>query len=175
MEEIWRPVVGYEGFYEISNLGNLVRVSTLGKKPCRKPRAFAVKKGYRAFHMCAKGVRKYRLAHIMVWEAFYGSIPKGVEMNHKNGDRNDPSLENLELVTRSQNIRHSFLVLGKKTNFKPMNGEENGCSKLTDADVLKIRDLYAAGGVRQKDIADKFGVSQRMISLIVRREKWQHI
>jgi hypothetical protein len=115
------------------------------------------------------------MAHRMVWESFYGPIPEGFEINHKNGNKKDPSLENLEICTPSQNILHAFRVLGKKTNFKPMIGEENGCSKLSEADVLRIRDLYAAGGARQKDLADKFGVSQRMISLITRREKWQHI
>ena len=88
MEEIWRPVVGYEGLYEISNLGNLMRVSTYGSNPkaCRKPRAAAHKKGYRCFHMCKDGVSKYRLAHLMVWAAFKGPVPDGFEVNHENGD-----------------------------------------------------------------------------------------
>lgn len=174
MAEIWRSVVGYEGLYEISNLGNLVRISTFGGKPRRKLRAYALKKGYRSYHMCANGVRKYRLAHIMVWQSFYGPIPYGVELNHKNGDRNDPSLDNLELTTRSQNIRHSFISLGKKTNFKPMIGTDNGCAKLTEAAVLKIRSLHASGE-RRIDIAKRFGVSAPLIGMIVKRQKWTHI
>lgn len=174
MEEIWRHVVGYEGFYEISNLGNLVRVSTYGGKTCRKPRAAAHKKGYRCFHMCANGVRKYRLAHIMVWEAFKGRVPDGLELNHCNSDRNDPALTNLETVTRAENIQHSFRTTKRSYNVRPQLGENHGLAKLTNEDVIRIRELYEAGHTR-RDIANTFGVTYENVSAIAQRKTWRHI
>ncbi len=174
MQETWRPVVGYERFYEISNLGNLVRVATLGGKPCRKPRAKAIKNGYRSFHMCANGVRKYRLAHIMVWEAFKGPIPDGLEVNHDNGDRDDPVITNLELLTKSENQKHAYRVLRRKINVRHQHGEKNGCSKLTESDVIRIRALHAEGR-RRIDLARDFGVSDTTIGKITSRKKWRHI
>jgi len=179
MLETWRPVVGYEGFYEISNLGNLVRVSTYGGKPRRKPRAFALKGGrdsggYRAFHLCANGIRKYRFAHIMVWEAFKCPIPEGFEVNHKDGDRNNPSIDNLELLTKSENHKHAYRVLKRRINVRPQLGAKNGSSKLTESQVIEIRKRHASGDTQQR-LAHEFGVSQPMIGFITRREKWQHI
>ena len=174
MDEVWRPVFGYEGLYEISNLGNLMRVSTYGGKPRRKPRAKAIKGGYRCFHLCSAGIRKYRPAHIMVWQSFVGPVPEGLEINHKDGDRDNPRLDNLEVVTRSENIKHSFAFLGKKTNFKPMPGEKNGCAKLTEDDVREIRALHVAGW-RRIDIARKFNVTDVNIGHITSRRKWQHV
>jgi HNH endonuclease/NUMOD4 motif len=177
MIEVWRPVVGYEGLYEISNLGNLVRVSTYGKNPrsCRKPRAKSLKKGYRTFHMCANGVSKYRYAHVMVWEAFEGPVPDGLELNHKDRDRDHPALTNLEVLTHAGNIQHSFRTFPReKFNVVPKPGSTNGCAKLTEESVIEIRKLRAAGE-RRIDIARRFGVSDTAIGLITSRKKWRHI
>lgn len=46
--------------------------------------------------------------HRLVWEAFHGAIPPGFEVNHRNGDKTDNRLENLELVTRSENMAHAY-------------------------------------------------------------------
>jgi len=174
MAEIWKPVVGYEGFYEISDLGNLVRVSTCGGKPCRKPRVPAIKGGYRSFHLCAHGIRRYRLAHIMVWEAFKGPIPSGLEVNHEDGNKERPILANLDLLTKSENHKHAYRVLKRTINVRPQPGEKNGSSKLTVEQVLQIRELHAAHW-RRIDIARKFGVSDTNIGLITSRKKWRHI
>ena len=62
--------------------------------------------GYRLFICFQNGVKKAVLVHRAVWEAFNGPIPEGLEINHKNCVRDDNRLENLELVTRSQNNLH---------------------------------------------------------------------
>jgi hypothetical protein len=173
-DELWMPVVGYEDCYSISNRGRLARTATLGGKPCWKIRAPSWANGYRRFHMCKNGVRKYRLAHLMVWKAFMGPIPEDLDVNHKNGNRDDASLENLELMTRSENCAHSFRVLGRKNFNVPHYGSKNGCSKLVEADIPEIFRL-SAQGMYQWQIAKQFGVSQPMICMILRREKWQHV
>lgn len=54
------------------------------------------------------GRRNTKSVHRLVWEAFHGQIPKGMEINHRNGSKIDNRLANLELVTRSQNMRHAY-------------------------------------------------------------------
>ncbi len=176
MGERWKPVVCYEKCYAISDRGRLARTATYGRnpKPCWKIRAPAFKKGYLSYHMCKDGIRKYRLAHIMVWEAFKGPIPKGLEVNHKNGDRANPSLKNLDLMTRPENAAHSFRELGRAKFNRPQHGSKNGSAKLTEADIPEIRRL-AATGMFQWQIAERYGVSQPLIGMIVRRKIWQHL
>lgn len=48
-------------------------------------------------------------AHRLVWLAFNGTIPKGMQINHKNGKKNNNHISNLELVTCSENIRHAYV------------------------------------------------------------------
>lgn len=178
MSEKWKPILGYEASYSVSNLGAVARTRTYGKKPRKvwKPLAPRKKKhGYIAFHLCQDGIRKDPLAHRMVWEAFKGPIPPLMEINHLNGNKTDNRLCNLELLTRSANLQHSFRVLKRPAPNNPSFGVKNGASKLTEDDVRKIRSLYQTGKYRQVDIGKKFGVSQRMISLITRNEKWRHV
>jgi len=67
--------------------------------------------GYRVQYINGGLVYEHRL----VWEYFNGAIPSGLEINHKDGNRQNNELKNLELVTRSENIKHSYEVLGRKT------------------------------------------------------------
>lgn len=176
MGEEWKPCFGYEDCYAISNLGRLARTATYGRNPksCWKIRAPAIKKGYRSFHMCKDGISKYRLAHLLVWQTFKGPIPDSLEVNHMNGDRDDPALTNLELMTRSENAAHSFRILGRANFNVPHLGSKNGCAKLTEADIPEIFRL-AATGMYQWKIGELFGVSQPAIGMILRGEKWRHV
>lgn len=113
--EEWRPVVGYEGLYEVSNLG---RVRSLDREvPNRWERPKPVKgrvlagsispqTGYRTATLTdAAGGRKpyYALIHRLVLEAFMGPCPPGMECCHKDLDRSNEALSNLRWDTRSAN------------------------------------------------------------------------
>lgn len=176
MSERWKPVVGYEDCYSISDHGRLARTATYGTapKPCWKIRAPAFKSGYLSYHMCKDGIRKYRLAHIMVWQAFKGPIPEGIQVNHKNGDRKNPSLTNLDLMTGSGNCAHSFRELGRANFNRPHYGSRNGSAKLTEADIPEIFRLSATG-MYQWQIAERFGVSQPLIGMVLRRRIWRDL
>lgn len=174
MKEEWRPCAEYEDCYWISSYGTLARTATFSGRPCWKIRAPAHKNGYRCYHMCKNGIRLYRFAHLLVWRSFNGQIPDGLEINHKDGDRDNPQLENLEAVTRSQNATHSFRVLGR-ANFNVSHyGSRNGSAKLTERDIPEIFRLYAKG-MYQWQIAEQFGVSQPAIGFILRGKAWRHI
>jgi DNA-binding NarL/FixJ family response regulator len=109
--------------------------------------------------------------HRLVYLALVGPIPPGHEINHKNGIKDDNRPENLEIVTRSGNQKHSY---ANGLN-KPRLGEQAPRSRISDADALEIRRAYAAGEGMQQQLAVRFGVTQQAISRIVtgKVRRWQ--
>lgn len=110
---------------------------------------------------------KRHLAHRLLWEAANGPIPKGMQINHKNGVKTDNRLSNMELVTPSQNIQHAH-----DTGLaKSLQGERRREAKLSDEAVREIR----ASGERQRVLANKYGVHQSIISEVKNRKRWAHV
>lgn len=94
-------------------------------------------------------------------------------MNHKNGMKNDCRVENLEWVSRSQNVRHAYEqglipTIGQR-------GSRNFNTKLTDDHVLQMRKLYAERELTQSEIAAMFGVTKNTVYRILSRKSWDHI
>jgi len=167
MEE-WKDMVGYEDIYQISSLG---RVKSFHHDRIHGQilRLARHRSGYLQVCLCRDGKRSYKYVHRLVAIAFLGDHP-GYEINHRNGDKTDNRVENLEWVTAAQNTRHAIADLGKTRS-----GEDNGFSKLADEDVIEIRKLYATGRYTQAELGEMFGVDQTTISLIVNRVTWQHV
>ncbi|UIY60041.1 NUMOD4 motif-containing HNH endonuclease [Burkholderia cepacia] len=113
--EIWRAVEGHPG-YEVSNLGNVRSTDR-----CVRRGRFALRlkgKTLRLVFIKSTGYYKVHahramLVHRLVAIAFCDGYAKGLEVNHKNGDRLDNRAANLEWVTPSENIKHSYDVLGR--------------------------------------------------------------
>ena len=112
MTEIWKPVVGYLGFYEISNLGrvkslkdNLGRDRELILKPQKR------KDGYFTIEL----KRSTKFLHRIVAEAFIPNPENKPQVNHKDSNRENNQTGNLEWVTASENILHGY----KYGNIKP--------------------------------------------------------
>jgi hypothetical protein len=111
MEEIWKPVPGYEGKYEVSNMGrvwSLARITSLGKRGGLFCRFVDNGKGYKAVGLHKEGENRKFYIHRIVVEAHFGPIPEGMEVNHKDGDKSNNRLDNLELLSHSQNLKHAF-------------------------------------------------------------------
>lgn len=170
-----RDIPGYEGFYAADADGKIYRTERYGRRICRKIALRVKKGGYLVAHLCKDAVRRDLTAHRAVWMAFNGPIPLGMEINHKNGRKDDNRLVNLEVCTRSENATHKFQVLGYRSRGHGLPGEANGSSKLTANDVRAIRIFRATLGLHQNVLAELFGVSQPMIGNIVRRESWRHL
>lgn len=103
MKEIFKPIFNCEGLYEVSNQGVIKNVKT-----GRTLTPFPNYKGYLVVGLrFGSAHSNSKLVHRVVWEAFNGPIPTGLQINHINEDKTDNRLENLELVTPSKNIQHS--------------------------------------------------------------------
>jgi hypothetical protein len=115
MDERWLPVVGYEGYYEVSNQGNVRTVArTLTtkagvKKPVRARilKAGTTNHGYRLVVLSKDARGCSYLVHRLVAEAFIGPRPKGADIRHADGTRTNNQLTNLSYGTRSENIYDS--------------------------------------------------------------------
>lgn len=174
MPEIWKTVVGYESVYEVSNIGNVKRVlAKKGTHPNRilKPRQMN-KTGYYYVNLWHENKGKSVCVHVLVAEAFLGKRKKGFVVNHKNNKRTDNRLINLEWVTHGENIRLGFADLGRQ---KADSGENHAKAKLKNSQVLKIRELHAAGKHTNVQLGKMFGVDARTISEIHLRHRWKHI
>ena len=104
--EVWRPVVGYEGFYEISTFG---RIKSLPRTTPGGIRKIYINKhnGYCYICLSKNGERTQYRVHRLVMNAFVGEC-SDKQINHINGDKTDNRLKNLEYCTASENLIHAF-------------------------------------------------------------------
>jgi hypothetical protein len=166
--ETWKPVLGYEGIYEASDWG---RIKSLKKIPHRILRPGPHTGGYQMVGLNNR-IKTMRTVHRIVCAAFFGPIPEGMEINHKNGNKKDNRLSNLELVTPCENTLHSIRVLGNRPGNRS-KGEAHHHAAFTEKEVLWIRgatDIHSYAA-----IARHFGVSRSAIAHIVKRRSWTHI
>jgi len=171
----WKPVVGFEEHYVISDDGKCARIRTQGGGQTWKLLKPAITKvGYARYALSVGNNVRHLSAHRLIWQTFVGPIPDDLQMNHKNGIKTDNRLANLEVVTCSENNYHRFGVLGVKPANNPNPGSKNGRAKLTENDIPKIREMLKSG-MTQTAIAKLYGVNQTQISLITLGKGWRHV
>ena len=106
MTEQWRAIPGYEGLYEVSNRG---RIYSWRRGKLRKLNDTG--RGYLQVMLSKDGCRAYLLVHRLVAEAFIPNPENKPQINHRNGDKTDNRVENLEWCTLSENLIHRHQVL----------------------------------------------------------------
>ncbi|MBC8445739.1 MAG: HNH endonuclease [Chloroflexi bacterium] len=171
----WKPIPGYEELYEISNSGVIRRLSTSTcgiKGMIRKPHQL---RGYNRIILHREGKARLFQVHRLVLLAFVGTpLYSSIQANHKNGNRNDNRVENLEWVTPKENREHAIKHLG--ANFGKANrGEHNGQSKLTESQAKEILRRYATKQISQAELARQYTVSKTCIWDLIHGRKWQYL
>lgn len=173
LPEEWRPVIGCEGQFEVSNAGRVKRLAHMRNHWCGRPHAVAeyiIKPshhtgGYR-FVNVGNGSKRY--VHRLVMEAFSGPA-NGRDVNHINGDKTDNRLANLEYCDRLHNVRHAI-----RTGLQDNGGEGNGMHKLTAEQVIYAHRRVQRGDSR-RDVAADCGVSESCIYQIAKGIRWKHL
>jgi hypothetical protein len=127
-------------------------------------------KGYPIANLSRDGRRQTIPVHRLVAAAFLGPCPAKQEVNHWDGNKTNNALFNLEYVTPSENMRHSYRVLGRKVAPRSY-GSAHVSSKLKEDQVLEIVRRYK-GGERQHALAACFSVTQTLVSQIVLGKAW---
>ena len=170
MSEIWRDIKGYEGRYQVSSMGRVKTVERHKSDGRRQPEAIRKTqidhRGYE-FVLLYNGERMNRFSvHVLVANAFIPNPEHKPQVNHIDGDKLNNVLENLEWVTASENqfhaLAHGLLI--------PRRGDANKQTKVSDADIRRIREMRKAGAKLQP-LADMFGISLSQVGRIVRNER----
>lgn len=115
VKETWNRVVGYESFYEVSNLGRIRSFNRTTSYVLNGSQASRTRKGrmlsqgkdsngYLIVALHNNGSRKYRRVHNIVLEAFKGACPEGMEVCHNDGNKANNTINNLRYDTHIENI-----------------------------------------------------------------------
>jgi hypothetical protein len=126
--------------------------------------------GYGHFYVHGKGVQR---AHRAAYELFVGKIPSGLMVLHKCDNRACVKPGHLFVGTAQDNT-NDMIAKGRMIRGVQPQGSRHSGSKLTEKDIPQIRRLRAQGN-SQQSIANKFRVSQAVISSILRGKKWTHV
>lgn len=177
MEEIWKDIEGYEGLYQVSNLGRVKSLSRVVVRSSTRKyisnekllKLCSDKAGYMIVCLSKEGTHQTLKVHRLVANAFIPNPNEKKEVNHINGIKWDNRLENLEWNTTSENQKHAYSI-GLN---KGANGQRHGMSKLTDSQVKLIK--LELGIVKSGELAKKYNVSQATISYIKSGKWWKHI
>lgn len=179
MEEIWKSVVGYEGYYEVSNFGDVRSVDrTLShkrgyeahykSKPCKQ--SYNTSK-YLCVSLSKDNKQKFLAIHRLVAISFLGLHEK-LTVNHIDGNKENNRLENLEWISIEENLKHSWKS-GLRDHLDT-KGDLNGNKSLTGEQVIEIRRRLDNGETQYK-LHKEYGVSKYCIHAIHRRRTWTHI
>lgn len=111
MKEIWKDIQGYEGLYQVSNLGNVM--SWINNRQHKRKQGLMLKPrvskhGYYYVNIYKNGERKTIKNHRLVAETFIPNLESKPEVNHKDGNKLNNCVDNLEWVTSQENIIHGI-------------------------------------------------------------------
>jgi len=178
MNEIWKDVEGFEGYYQVSNHG---RVKSLKRMAACRGGAFrtirerilkqgtANKRGHLNVMLSREGTHKNQWVHRLVLKTFTNECPKGYQCCHNDGNPMNNHIENLRWGSKEENAADKIL------HGTVPSGAKHPNSKLTEAQVINIRTLYSNGGYTFETLGQYYGVHLGTIHSIIHRKTWKHI
>lgn len=173
MEEIWKDIPGHEGLYQASTSGYIRSLQnsnlSMNDSDNRILSGRPARHGYLRVALHDKNkIRKNHSVHRLIGYTF---LPlenyKGMEINHKNGVKDDNRLENIEWTTRKGNIRHAV------ENGLWCYGEKKHNAKLKEKDIPTIRNKFKT--MKVSDIAKEYHVDHNTVASIIKGETWSHV
>ena len=153
--------------YEVSNFGQVRRIDS---KRILKQRLVA---GYLITGMSRQGKLKFALTHRLVAKAFIPGDDYSLDVNHHDCDKQNNKADNLEWVTRSENLQHASSNGLLNVPHPNWQGEKNTSHKLREAEVLEIRSLKGIFG--SKKLARRYNVGRTTIRDIHQGKTWKHL
>lgn len=177
--EVWKDIEGYEGIYQVSNLG---RIKSLDRKVrsrwgLMKQKGIVLKSricnGYVLICLSKNGKNKDVSVHRVIAKSWVpGRTDAKNEVNHIDGDKTNNSVDNLEWCDRRHNIQHSIRI-GLRTR---QDGAGGYSAILTEKEVKEIRELKKNNPtISQPTLGRMFGISKSEIGYILNRAVWKNI
>ena len=166
-QEVWRPVKDYEGYYEISNFGKLMSLNYKGNGYKKILKTNINEFGYERIRLNVEKVGKNKKIHRLVAEAFIDNPENKRCVNHKDGNKRNNNLTNLEWCTHSENKLHAF----KNNITKALCGENSYNSKLNNKYVIEIYKSVKS----HRQLATEYGVAKNAITSIKAKKTWREI
>lgn len=170
MQEIWKDIKGYEGLYQISNLGNVKSLERHTKTknnititiPNKVLKPLDNGSGYLTVHLRKNGKRNVHYIHRLVAETFIGEI-KNQDINHKDFNTYNNKLSNLEICSRKENIQYSY----KKERYKGCFEERSKIIEHQTKEKImnfknKIMEMYEEG-IPKTIICKKLNLDNRTL------------
>lgn len=166
-EEIWKDIKGYEGSYQISNLGRAKSFKSKTEKIMRFSKAG---RNYDTICLMQNGKVNRQYIHRLVAIHFLENPTNLREVNHKDGNKQNNNVNNLEWVSLIDNLKHAREVLGFV-----YRGEKHYATKLKDSDIVDIIKKYRTGNYTYKQLSSIYNIGDRGIQKIVTRKRWSHV
>lgn len=168
-----KPIPGFER-YEMDTAGNVYAMFPHHGIPAgRTIKSRVNPDGYVTVTLTREGRGLIRTIHRLLMLTFCPvENSRQLEVNHKDGNRSNNNISNLEWKTHTENMLHSHLVLNSWSNMP--RGERASGHKLTENNVREIR-RSAASGIPRKDLAQQFNVSHVAIGHILTGKSWRHV
>jgi plasmid maintenance system antidote protein VapI len=177
MEEVFKPVVGYEGYYEVSNFGNVYSVNReiytkrgrIERRSRRQMKFVYGKFGYVCVNLSKNNKGHRVLVHRIVAKAFIPNPDNKPQVNHKDLNKANNCVDNLEWNTALENNKHA--QLNKANSF----GESHYRAKLTEEIIKEIRYIYRSQLYSFADLAAIYGVSAYTIRSLIIGKIWRNV
>ena len=168
MQEVWKEIEGYEGISQISNFGR-VKSFRYGEKM----RVLKVSNaGYYTVALWKKGKATHCRIHKLVAQNFLQNTDEKPQVNHKDGNKLNNHVDNLEWCTASENTYHA-LRTGLRT---PRKGESVNFAKLNRFQVTRIKLLREIQPqITQEKLGELFGVARTTVADILYHRTWKHV
>lgn len=137
----WRPVVGYEGFYEVSDTGRIRAVDRIvnGRRyQSREVKVQKLRTGYSSVRLYKAGIGKTFTVHRMVAKAFIPNTKNKLCVNHKDGNKNNNVVSNLEWLTHEENNKHAHANGLNYISEKNMRAKIEASAKVRARPVIRM-------------------------------------